>query len=239
MHRTLFTGVLCAAGVGLAMTAPAAAEKDTVAQACLDRLQELSGSTTAGAVTGPVAVSEHGRDLIVLRNAAINLGESGHDEACSAVIDRIAELQEQRAAAIANAKDQNADGAARTEALQDAKPITDVTGPLRATEVIGMEVHTLSGEILGTVEDIASQTTQDGGHFLLVAHGGVLGFGQDLTPVALATVRVAPTLNALVIDIAAERFETAPTVKWADGEIGGEDGAFPSVAGWWSENAGG
>lgn len=76
-------------------------------------------------------------------------------------------------------------------------------------DVRGREVKDKDGEVIGKVADLIVDDREDKVRFLLVEHGGFLGFGEKKTLIPVDTV-TSVTEDEVVVDQSSKRIATAP-----------------------------
>ena len=86
----------------------------------------------------------------------------------------------------------------------------------RASEIIGRSVTNDQNQFLGKVNDLI--VSGDGRvAYLVIASGGVLGFGERLCAIPWRESSPRVREDALVVNISQERFASAPSFEsWAD-----------------------
>ncbi len=80
----------------------------------------------------------------------------------------------------------------------------------KGSELIGMHVRNARGDDLGTVKDLMIDAHTGRIVYAVVSHGATLGMGGELVPVPFATLDTSQQ-DALRLDIAKQRFDTAPS----------------------------
>lgn len=84
------------------------------------------------------------------------------------------------------------------------------TTAIRASRVIGTEVKDQAGEIIGKVEDIVLDKTDNHIMFAVVGFGGVLGVGEKFHPLPWSVLDYEPEQNAFVVPYTRAELEAAP-----------------------------
>ncbi len=87
-------------------------------------------------------------------------------------------------------------------------------GPLRASQIMGINVNDQQGNSVGTVEDLILSDQGDI-EYLVLARGGVFGIGGNMVPVPWQMVS-AEGADALKLNIDQERLENAPSFSKSD-----------------------
>jgi sporulation protein YlmC with PRC-barrel domain len=89
------------------------------------------------------------------------------------------------------------------------------TTAIRASRVIGTEVKDNGGNVIGKIEDLILDKTDNAIMFAVVGFGGVLGMGEKFHPVPWSALDFDPEFSAYVVPISKQQLETAPadTIK--------------------------
>ena len=87
---------------------------------------------------------------------------------------------------------------------------TGHTKAIRATRVIGTEVKDNGGNVIGKVEDLILDKTDNAIMFAVVGFGGVLGMGEKYSPVPWSTLDFDPEFDAFVVPMSKEDLQRAP-----------------------------
>ncbi|OFE18366.1 hypothetical protein BA895_12080 [Humibacillus sp. DSM 29435] len=78
-----------------------------------------------------------------------------------------------------------------------------------ANDVRGREVKDADGAGIGTIDDLLIDGPESKVRFLLVEHGGILGFGQSKTMIPVDAVTNV-TEDAVFVDLSKDRVASAP-----------------------------
>jgi len=82
--------------------------------------------------------------------------------------------------------------------------------PRRATEIKGMAIRNSQGQSLGKIDELVIGT--DGTiTYAIMSHGGFLGIGDKLIPIPWKAVKQGKDDNSLIVNIARETLEKAPS----------------------------
>ena len=81
---------------------------------------------------------------------------------------------------------------------------------LSANHLLGYPIVSLQGDTLGEIEDIIIDVGEDAIAYVVIALGGFLGLGEELTPVPFNALKPALDEEALVLSITADRLTRAP-----------------------------
>jgi sporulation protein YlmC with PRC-barrel domain len=93
--------------------------------------------------------------------------------------------------------------------------VTGHTTAIRASRVIGTEVKDTNGEVLGKVEDLILDKTENAIMFAVVGFGGVLGIGEKFHPVPWSSLDYEEEGAAYIVPFTKEQLRAAPadTIK--------------------------
>jgi sporulation protein YlmC with PRC-barrel domain len=171
------------------------------------------------------------QQLRQMRNTARQLDRLGYTQACEAVAMAIRDIAanpqqyQQQMGATGQPMQQDQQAAqpgAMDPAMQDpmlmqeqAMGFEEMRGRLRVGELIGADVRGVDGQSIGEVDDVV--LGQDGdSSYAIVAYGGFLGFGQDLSAVPLSQVQIAADQRTIYVPLSDADLEAAPTFARGD-----------------------
>lgn len=104
-----------------------------------------------------------------------------------------------------------------------------------ASALLGRDVDNQAGENLGSVDDFLVDLSTGNVLYVLVAHGGFLGLGQDEVAIPLSAFGVVPGQDNLILNVSEEQFETFPNIDvddtWPTGQPAGWDA---ELRGFWT-----
>jgi sporulation protein YlmC with PRC-barrel domain len=102
--------------------------------------------------------------------------------------------------------------------------VTGHTTAIRASRVIGTDVKDSQGEVIGKVEDLILDKTENAIMFAVVGFGGVLGIGEKFHPVPWSSLDYEESEGAYVVPFSKEQLKAAPvdTIK----ELTKDDGTY-------------
>jgi len=83
----------------------------------------------------------------------------------------------------------------------------------RSDQLVGAGVVNPQGDDLGSVDDIVMDPQTDRIAFLVIARGGLFGFGKSYVPVPWEDFKAAPGNKLLVLNITKATMNGAPQVK--------------------------
>ena len=84
------------------------------------------------------------------------------------------------------------------------------TTAIRATRVIGTKVKDNGGNVIGKIEDLILDKTENAIMFAVVGFGGMLGMGEKFHPVPWSVLDFDPEFDAYVVPLGKEELEAAP-----------------------------
>ena len=89
------------------------------------------------------------------------------------------------------------------------------TTAIRATRVIGTKVKDNGGNVIGKIEDLILDKTNNAIMFAVVGFDGVLGMGEKFHPVPWSTLDFDEGYDAYVVPFGKDELESAPveTIK--------------------------
>jgi sporulation protein YlmC with PRC-barrel domain len=87
---------------------------------------------------------------------------------------------------------------------------TGHTSAIRAERVIGTDVKDSDGNIIGKIEDIILDKTDNRIMFAVIGFGGVLGVGEKFHPVPWSVLDFEPEEGAFMVPYTSEQLKAAP-----------------------------
>jgi sporulation protein YlmC with PRC-barrel domain len=84
------------------------------------------------------------------------------------------------------------------------------TKAIRASRVIGTEVKDNGGNVIGKVEDLILDKTDNQIMFAVVGFGGMLGMGEKFHPVPWSSLDFDPEFDAFIVPFSEEELKAAP-----------------------------
>lgn len=174
------------------------------------------GADPWAAAGGPLYGVQSPRNQIeVLYGAAYVLAQQGKQDGCEYVLAELTNTYEQYTARLQEAGIDPAEVTSwRQEKIALAQPVQEVQGMSRFTidDVTGTDVRNLQDEHLGSVSDVILDPKTGAITYAIVARGGFLGIGREHVAVPWNQFRATPGLNTLVLNVAEEAMQNAPTV---------------------------
>lgn len=93
---------------------------------------------------------------------------------------------------------------------------TGHTSAIRATTVIGTNVHDPSGKKIGEVEDVVLDKLSNNIMFAVLSFGGFLGMAEKYHPVPWSSLKYDKGKNSYIVDFTKEQLEAAPAASIED-----------------------
>jgi sporulation protein YlmC with PRC-barrel domain len=101
-------------------------------------------------------------------------------------------------------------GTIHPQRRQKMPTVSGHTTAIRASRVIGTDVKDNGGNVIGKIEDLILDKTDNAIMFAVVGFGGVLGMGEKFHPVPWSVLDFDPEFNAYVVPLSKEELEAAP-----------------------------
>ncbi|HBM89237.1 MAG TPA: hypothetical protein DD437_11870 [Rhodobiaceae bacterium] len=169
-------------------------------------------------------IGDLGKDVKMLRNAARVFSDNGMPDACVETINHTNSLLEQHAKALTGRYDAEGNGnwfTTEVERIRTAVPVSDIDKPLRAAEVVGADIRNMENTILGEIEDVVVEPQNGNITYVIVAHGGFLGWGESQVAVPWQQLRITPNTQnpVFILNISPDVLAEAPSFKrdsWAE-----------------------
>jgi sporulation protein YlmC with PRC-barrel domain len=84
------------------------------------------------------------------------------------------------------------------------------TSAIRATKVIGTDVHDAAGKKIGEIEDVMLDKLSNNIMFAVVSFGGFLGIAEKYHPIPWSSLKYDKSENGYVGDFSKAQLEAAP-----------------------------
>lgn len=155
-----------------------------------------------------------GYEVRTLLASARILAQRGQQQACETMLSVTREAYATYAAELKSGKLPRSDtGGWRRQQIAGAQPVSRDGIAYRSDELIGASVINGEDKSLGSVEDIVMSPRSGKIAFLVIGHGGVLGFGKKYSPVPWSDFKATSGANLLVLDVGKDQFDAAPEVR--------------------------
>ncbi len=90
------------------------------------------------------------------------------------------------------------------------------TSAIRASTVLGTNVHDPSGKKIGEVEDVMLDKLSNNIMFAVLSFGGFLGMAEKYHPVPWSSLKYDKSKGSYVVDFTKEQLEAAPAASIED-----------------------
>lgn len=171
------------------------------------------GGVPAGTLTG-YQNARPGYEIRMLSASANILAKHGQQQQCEDVLATTRIIYKQYLADLNSGKVPAMDVPAwRAQQIAAAQPVVDESRSWRSDQLIGIDVRTPQNQALGSVDDIVMSPKTGAIAYLVIARGGLFGFGEEHVPVAWENFKVAPNGNLLVLDATKAAMDGAPKVS--------------------------
>lgn len=171
------------------------------------------GVPQAGSVMG-YQNARPGYNLRTLIAAANILARDGQQQACESVLSASRDTYKLY---VASMLDRNAPMADlpgwRQRQLSAAHPVTGMDTSIRSDQLVGTEVLNPQNEELGSVDDIVMSPQTNKIAYLIIARGGIFGFGEKYIAVPWQDFKMTPSASLLVLDTTKKIMADGPLVS--------------------------
>jgi len=148
-----------------------------------------------------------------LRDAAYVYALNGDEQSCQMVLSSMRQIYRDHQMLVGSeADDPEARREWRRAHLSRSRPVAEMDHLLRADVLIGAEIRNLEDEKLGEIDDLVLNPEERNVLYVLVSHGGFLGFGERLIAIPWSEMRATEDHEIYVLDVPARALEDAPRV---------------------------
>jgi sporulation protein YlmC with PRC-barrel domain len=181
-----------------------------------------------------------GHQIQTLQSAAAVLARQGDEEGCQYLLARLHTTYDDFAGQLREAGVEPGQVSAwREEQIAAAVPVNELEQVVSIDSVLGTEVRNHADENLGSVADVVMDPESGDIAFVIISHGGFLGFGEDYAAVPWTMLRATPGFETFLLDVSQEALENAPQVD--PDQLAGREGftgAREELTGYWQQQGG-
>lgn len=153
------------------------------------------------------------QQLRTLHGAAIVMAQRGEQQGCETVLSELRDAYGEYGQQLKQAGgDQGRVSGYRQQQLASAKPVTQMNRAFRADNITGTDVRSPKDEYLGSVEDVIVDPNSGQISYLILAHGGFIGIGEDYIAVPWKQLQATPNMDVFVLNTTENALEKAPKV---------------------------
>jgi len=152
-------------------------------------------------------------DIRQLRDSARLLQQAGQEGACQEVVAAIKEMVENPKQASTGSPDYESWNTEEKERLKSAQSLGQLSGRMRAEEIIGSDVRNPENNDLGEIDDILLATAEGETSYAIISRGGFLGLGEKQIAVPLHTLKVTGDKDVFVLNVTEPQLENAPSFE--------------------------
>ena len=156
-----------------------------------------------------------GLDVRVLVSAANILARYGQQQSCEAVLSGTREAYKTYIADFRRRGAPMADVPGwRKQEIAAAVSVTGMNASFRSDELLGADVRSPQGDALGSVDDLVMSPKTGKIAYLVIARGGIFGFGEKYVPIPWDDFKTTPSLSLLVLNTTKADLDKAPLVAY-------------------------
>ncbi|MEO6607852.1 MAG: PRC-barrel domain-containing protein [Aestuariivirga sp.] len=155
-----------------------------------------------------------GFDVRTLIAAANILARDGQQQACEGVLAAIRVTYKIYVADMHNRNAPMADlpGWERHQ-IAAAQPVSDTDSQARLNQLVGTEVRNPQNQELGSIDDVVMNPQTNKIGYLIIARGGIFGFGEKYVAVPWQNFKITPSANLMVLDSTKTIMAAGPLVN--------------------------
>jgi sporulation protein YlmC with PRC-barrel domain len=154
-----------------------------------------------------------GYEIRTLIASANILAKRGDQRSCESLLTSARSIYSTYAADLRSGNVPRVDVSAwRREQIAAAIPVTDVDVAFRSDQLVGAGVVNSRGDDLGSVDDIVMDPHSGKIDYLVIARGGLFGFGQSYVAVPWLGFKATPGHKLMVLPVTTAGMDAAPTI---------------------------
>jgi sporulation protein YlmC with PRC-barrel domain len=149
----------------------------------------------------------------VLYSAAHVFAQQGNEDGCMYVLSELEAHFEDHLAQMEEAGvDPGEVQTWRQDTLVGAMPVEEAFPTVRMESIIDSDVRNAQDEYLGYIDDAILDPDTGEIAYVIISHGGFLGFGEDSVAVPWEMLQYSPQMQTFVLNVPEEAIENAPSV---------------------------
>lgn len=164
---------------------------------CAKELAELDKQTK-----DPAYQAELDSRYRELRQAALLLDENKEDRLCENVVDEMRTIFEEKKEIVEEKR--------REQALREANAVTSISGVIPTKALLDLDIRNTDDIELGTIVGIALDADTTSIAYLVIEHGGFLGFGKNYSAVPWNRLRQIKSSGEFLLKLSENELKKLP-----------------------------